>query len=110
METMTIVRRDNSAEAWLDAGRSDRSRTVKAARIALGGSTLDRTPLDPSRGGAGVLRFECAAVPEIAAPGLRRRENRCRAVLAVAALHWAAVASLALPFVAAVVSVWLGPG
>ena len=42
-------------------------------------------------------------------PRFRRCGARSWAVPAVAALHWAAVASLALPFAAACVAVWLGP-
>ncbi len=41
-------------------------------------------------------------------PRFRRRDPRGWAVLAVAALHWAAVASLAVASVGAGVTLWLG--
>jgi hypothetical protein len=41
-------------------------------------------------------------------PRFRRRDARGWAVLAVAALHWAAVASLAVASIGAGVTLWLG--
>jgi hypothetical protein len=61
--------------------------------------------------GVDAIRRDPASLPARNAAGGHRRRRGARdpAVLAVAALHWAAVASLALPFAAAGASVWLGP-
>ena len=112
MGAMTIARRNSGAEACPDIGpdarRSDRPRLIKAARIAVGGPVPDRAPLDASRGGARLHRFARAALPETAAPRLRRHDADGWAVLALAGLHWAAVASLAVASIGAGVTLWLG--
>jgi hypothetical protein len=84
---------------------------VEPARIAFGGTVLDRGTLDGARAIAPVAP---PAVPSrhTEPSGGEERQQRCEArgwaVLTVAALHWAAGAVGGLAFVAAGVAVWLG--
>ncbi len=71
MAPMTIARESGDNEAR----RSDRSRMVKLAQVAFGGSVLDCALLDVSRGGARVCLLAAAAVPEIATLTLRGGES-----------------------------------
>ena len=112
METMTIVRGNNGAEPYPDAGvdarRSDWPRMIKTGQFAFGGAALDCALLDVSRGGALMRLSVPAEMPEITALGFQRRDARSRAALAVSALHWTALAVSVFASVAAGVTLWLG--
>ena len=114
VETMTIVRGNSGAKACSDARvdvrRSDRPRMIETGQFAFGGSVLDCALLDVSRGGARLHLSAPAAMPEITALRLLRRDARGRAALAVSALHWTALAVSVLASVAAGVTLWLGQG
>ncbi len=57
----------------------------------------------------GILQSPTFLPPYVLTEGSRRRRSaRDRAVLAVAALEWAALVALVLGFVAAGAAVWLG--
>jgi hypothetical protein len=81
MGAATIAGEGGGLGARPDARRSERTRMMRAAQIAFGGSVVECALLDASPGGVRVFLKAPVDVPDLVAlrlPGGESRPSRCR--------------------------------